>query len=462
MSINPDIFREFSIRGIADQDLTDDVMVRIGWAVGCFFKRRRVTTLVIGRDVRHSSGRISCSLIRGLLQAGLRVIDVGVVPTPVQNFATDSLNAGGGIMVTASHNPPEYNGLKIRTNHTLSGETLQSIYHLASAYPQGEVPENGSVERIDLLPDYLERIKAFARIEPSLDTGQPLKVVVDGGNGTNGRIVAGLLRDLGCLVVELFCEPDGSFPGRGPDPTATGATEDLSALVCAQKADLGLAYDGDGDRLVVVDEQGKRLLGDQIVMILARDVLRHGPAKIVYEISCTQALADDVIAHGGEPVMTPTGYAFVHRAVDETGAVLGGELSGHLFFNKPDFRFDDAILGTIKLLDVVTQSQYPLSSMIAELPAYHSSPVLRVPCPDPIKANVIQVVKTRFEDDYKIDTLDGVRIHFDDGWALVRQSNTQPVISMRFEARSAEQLKAIHTGVQTLVEAEIDRQRQDE
>lgn len=457
MQINADIFREFSIRGIADQDLADDVVVRIGWATGTFFKKQDADLLVVGRDIRNSSERISAALVEGLLQSGVNVIDIGRVPTPVLNYATDSFQAGGGVMITASHNPPDYNGLKIRGRHTLGGDDLQTIYRLTAEYPQGEISAAGQVRRVDALPEYLKQIKALARIQEFPVTGKPLKIVVDGGNGINGMLVAGLLRDLGCEVIELYCEPDGDFPGRGPDPTAVGATGALAELVRSKKADLGLAYDGDGDRLALVDEQGNTVLGDQIMMILARDMLRDGPAKIVYEILCTQALADEVIALGGEPVMTPSGYAFVHQAMLETGAVLGGELSGHLFFNEPGFRFDDAILGTIKFLNVITQSDVPLSSLVENLPAYYSSPELRIPCPDEIKTAVVTYTKAQFMDDYHVDTLDGARIHFEDGWALVRQSNTQPIMSMRFEARSAAQLEVIQAKVQSLVEAEINR-----
>ena len=456
--MNPGIFREFSIRGIADQELTDETVTRIGRAIGTFFRQRGSTTLVVGRDGRNSSPRISRALIAALVQSGLHVTDIGVVPTPVHNFATDYYAADGGVMVTASHNPPEYNGLKIRTDDTLHGEQLQSLRDLAT---RGEfVTGAGQVTQADPLPIYLERIKACARISPRREP--PLKVVVDGGNGPNGPIVSRLLRDLGCQVVELYCDLDGNFPNRDPDPTAPGATADLSELVRAEGADLGLAYDGDGDRLALVDEQGNPVLGDQILMILARDRLKQGPARVVYEILCTQALADDVTAHGGEPVMTPSGYAFVHQAMRDTGAALGGELSGHLFFREPGFRFDDAILGTIKLINIVAQSRRPLSALVAELPAYHSSPELRLPCPDEAKARVVARVRAYFEGRYRVDTLDGARIHFGDGWALVRQSNTQPVISMRFEALSAGRLKAIQNQVQSLVEAEIKRQTQGE
>jgi phosphomannomutase/phosphoglucomutase len=460
MLINPHIFREFSIRGIADQDLTDEATTAIGQATGRFFKQHNGQTLVVGRDVRTSSPRISQALIQGLRRAGLKVIDLGLVPTPVHNFATDFYQADGGVMVTASHNPPEHNGLKIRNrDRTLAADEFQEIYQLALREPDEALPQMGLLEQADILPVYLERIKAQARQTFEVfKTSKVLKIVVDGGNGTNGLLVAGLLRDLGCQVIELYCEPDGSFPHRSPDPTADGALAHLSARVQAEKATLGLAYDGDGDRLALVDEQGRRVLGDQIMMILARDILRHGPAKIVYEILCTQALADDVAVHGGEPVMTPSGYAFVHEAMQQHGAALGGELSGHLFCREPEFRFDDAILATVKLLNVIALDPKPVSAHVADLPAYHSSPELRLPCPDPAKTRVVSSIKTHFEHDYRVDTLDGARIYFDEGWALVRQSNTQPVISMRFEARTAEELAEIQSRVQPLVEDEIKRQ----
>jgi phosphomannomutase/phosphoglucomutase len=453
--LNPRIFREFSIRGIADQDLTDEVVRRIGQAVGTFFLQRDGQMLVVGRDVRISSPRISRSLIGGLLQAGLQVIEVGVVPTPLHNFATDFYRADGGVMVTASHNPPEHNGLKIRTDRTLRADELHGIYRLAAEqYPQASASPSfnpKALKQVDPLPVYVERIKTYASIQT------PRKVVVDGGNGTNGLIVSKLLQDMGCEVIQLYCEPDGSFPNRDPDPTAPGATSALAALVRAERADLGLAYDGDGDRLAVVDERGTPVLGDQMLMLLARDVLRRGPAKIVYEILCTQALADDVIAHGGEPVMTPSGYPFVHQAMRDTGAALGGEFSGHLFFNTPDFGFDDSILASIRLLNIVSNGRPPLSALVAELPAYHSSPQIRLACPDGIKTEVVQQVKNYFKTTYPVDELDGARINFGDGWALVRASNTQPALSLRFEATSKERLEQLKDQVLSRVEHWVTR-----
>ena len=457
--MNPNIFRQYSIRGIADQDLTDEEITQIAAAIGTYFRRRSAEMLVVGRDVRNSSPRISRSLITGLLQAGLHVTDVGMAPTPIHNFATDFYNADGGVMVTASHNPPEYNGLKIRADCTLHSDGLREIQRIAGEEylrdSKSAPPKQGKLKRTDPLPLYLKRVKSYAHIS------SPLKIVVDGGNGTNGLIVSQMLRDLGCDVVKLYCEPDGTFPNRPSDPTAPGATADLSASVRSENAALGLAYDGDGDRLAVVDEQGQQVLGDQVLMLLARDVLRYGPAKIVYDLLCTQALADDVIAHGGEPVMTPNGYAFVHQAMRDTGAALGGEFSGHLFFDEPEFSFDDPILASIKLLNMISRNPRPLSALVAVLPAYYSSPQIRLPCPDTIKARVVEQVKNHFKASYPVDELDGARIDFGDGWALVRASNTQPVLSLRFEATSSEQLEDLQAQVLEEVERQMGQLRQE-
>jgi phosphomannomutase/phosphoglucomutase len=453
--LNPTIFRQYSIRGIADQDLTDEVATQLGKAIGAFFCGRGGRTLVVGRDVRRSSPRISRALIDGLLQTGLDVTDVGVVPTPVHHFATDFYGADGGVMVTASHNPPHYNGLKVRSDWTLQGDELQEIQRIAN---DEQLQDSGSTHctpgrlgQKEPLPAYLNQIKTHARF-----SSFP-KIVVDGGNGTNGLIVSRLLRDLGCKVIELYCEPDGDFPNRPPDPTAPGATANLSASVRSERANVGLAYDGDGDRLVVVDENGWQVFGDQVLMLLARDVLNRGPAPIVYEILCTQALADDVLARGGKPVMTPSGYAFVHRAMRDTGAALGGEFSGHIFFDEPGFGFDDSILASVKLVNIISQSQLPLSALVSELPAYHSSPQIRLPCPDAIKAQVVEEVKNDFRAACPVDDLDGARINFGDGWALVRASNTQPVLSLRFEAMSQGRLEHLQAQVLERVESWTNR-----
>ena len=432
--INPQLFRSYSIRGDADRDLPDDVVIHIGQAIGVFFRERDSQCLVVGRDGRLSSARISQQLIAGLLRAGLSVIDVGMVPTPAHNFATDWYQADGGVMVTASHNPADQNGLKLRNSHrTLSEAELQEIYHLAQALPSATAAgfqPNGRLEQSDVIPIYLDKLAVQASFP------RRPKVVVDGGHGMNGPLVGRLLREAGCEVVELFCQVDGRFPGRDPDPTAPGALDALSAAVRQAKADVGLAYDGDGDRLAVVDEQGQWILGDYVLMLLARQVLAHGPASIVHEVLCSQALTDDILAHGGWPVRTACGYAFVHQAVLEHQAPLGGELSGHLFFNRRHFRFDDAILASVELLNMMAVDGEPLAARVAQLPRYYASPPMRLPCADHIKGQVVEQVKHHFGADWPLDEVDGVRIDFGDGWALVRASNTQPALSLRFEART--------------------------
>ena len=434
-SISPTIFRGYSIRGIADRDLTDDVVFRIGHAVGVFFRKRGASLLVLGSDVRQSSPRISRAMTRGMASAGMRIIDVGIVPTPVHHFACDYYSADGAVMVTASHNPAPYNGLKIRSDRTLNQDEIREIYELTNISP--EVAQNvdtGSIRTENPLPFYVEQVKLNAQFR------KPLSIVVDGGNGANGPIVSRLLADLGCRVFELNCRPDGRFPDRDPDPTASGAINGLSESVQANQADLGVAYDGDGDRLVMVDDLGRPVLGDQLLMILARNILSQGPARIVYEVSCTQALADDVTARGGTAIMAPTGYAYVHKAIRDNDAALGGELSGHLFFNQPGFRFDDAILGTVRLINILTAQGIRLSQIVDELPFYYVSPPLRIECPDAIKTQVVERVKQHFQADWPVNELDGARIAFGDGWALVRASNTQPALTLRFEARTQERL----------------------
>ncbi len=448
--INPHIFREFSIRGIADQDLDDAATLRIGRAIGAFFARRDKSNLVVGRDVRLSSPRISQALIKGLLQMGVNVTDIGETPTPTLNFAADFYGFDGGVMITASHNPAAYNGLKIRAEETLHGDDMQAIYQLAID-PVPPAAAKGRVLQKDPFPDYLARLKAFA------NDGRSLKLVVDGGNGTNGRLAVQLLTDLGHDVVELFCEPDGRFPNHSPDPTAPGAADALSQMILDTDADLGIAYDGDGDRLIVVDEQGSIVLGDQLLMLLAREALREGPQTIVYEVLCTQAVADDVSAHGGTAVMTPSGYFYIQQAVQAHNAALGGEMSGHIFVNEPDFQFDDAFLATIKLLNGVMKAERPLSALVADLPSYHASPEIRLPCPDEAKSHIVAQIQEKYENDYKVETIDGTRIHFPEGWALVRQSNTQPVISMRFEAHTAVGLEKLQRAIQSEVESAISQ-----
>ena len=460
--INPHLFRGYSIRGVAERDLPTTVVVRIAEAIGEYLSRRGLKAVLVGRDVRLSSARISRELVEGLLHTGIRVADASLIPTPVHNFAVDYYGFDAGIMVTASHNPSDYNGLKIRTSQTLTSEDVTEIYHLACASEFSQSPADrqpmpasglGSYVQLDPQPDYERLVTAGIKFGRS----RSLSLVIDGGYGANGLLVPSLLRRLGLKVWEINCTPDGHFPHRSPDPTSPGATDMLAAEVLARQAHFGLAYDGDGDRVVVVDEKGSRLPGDQLLMILARDVLQKGPGTIVYEVSCSQAVADDVIAHCGRPVITPTGYAFVHDAMTAAGAVLGGEMSGHFFFASPVFRFDDAILATLRLISILSQTPQFLSSLVASLPTYFSSPVLRIDCPDAIKRQVVEEITAFFSRSWPVDRLDGARIDFGYGWALVRESNTQPVLSLRFESKTEAGLATITEVVMQQIDAIVDK-----
>jgi phosphomannomutase / phosphoglucomutase len=431
-TVNPDIFREFSIRGQADVDLPDAVVEKIGQAVGTYFVRRAGTVLVMGRDVRLSSPRLSAALGRGLIGTGQTVIDVGLVPTPALNFAVDHFEAAGGVMVTASHNPPADNGFKIRGQETVYGSALQEIYRLAETEDFDEA--EGRILPTKVLPAYTATLIDRAHLARSLT------IVVDGGHGVTGRVMAELLHGLGCTIHEIFSEPDGAFPDRNPDPTRPGALGALVEGVLYHGADAGLAFDGDGDRLVSVDDRGRVQLGDRLLTLLARDLLAAGPATVVYDLSSSRALADEVEAQGGRAVAAPVGYPFVQQKMRETGAALGGESSGHIFFGDPLIRFDDALLASLKLLSIISHSAVPFSTLLDRLPAYHSAPALRLACPDSLKSQVVAGVRSVLAERYRIDETDGVQVDFGRGWALIRQSNTQPALTVHLEATTAEDL----------------------
>ena len=454
--MNESIFRAYSIRGIAGESLDTDDMRLIGQAAGTLFTRQGITTAVVGHDHRTSSGELAAALVTGLASTGIDVTRIGACPTPLLNFATDHYGAGAGLMVTASHNPPQYNGLKIRTDHTLRGDELRGIYDTAV---RGDFYQSaGSVSHRDPRDVYLDAVCARATV------ARALSVVVDAGNGAAGPIVPQLLERLGCQVVPLYCEPDGRFPHRQPDPTAPGALDDLSARVIATGADAGLGYDGDADRLAMVDETGRVVFADLLLALLAREALSaHPRAHVVYEVSCTQALPETVRALGGTPVPCPVGYAFVHEAMRATNAVLGGEAAGHIFVGDPDFQFDDALLATVKMLSLLSRAGQPLSALLAELPQYVLSDEHRFHCPDPIKAAVVADVHARFVSlGCEIDATDGAKVLFAGqgrtgahGWGLFRSSNTQPAVTLRCEARTRKQLGEIERLMLDMVRAAL-------
>jgi phosphomannomutase/phosphoglucomutase len=431
------IFRAYSIRGVYGETLTADDMRQIGQAAGTWLGDKGVTRAAVGRDYRHSSEELAADLQEGLLSTGMDLADIGPCPTPLLNFATDHYRCGAGFMVTASHNPPRYNGLKIRTDRTLQGKELRQLYQIAQA---GKLRRGrGTLAQADPRPAYLEALRRRATI------GAPRRFVVDAAHGAAGPLVPRLLSSLGCSAVPLHCNPDGTFGNRTPDPTAAGALDALAERVVAEHADGGFAYDGDGDRVAMVDEIGRPVFADRLMILLARKVLATSPgASIVYELSCTQALPETIEAWGGQAIPCPIGYAFVHDAMRASNAILGVEAAGHVFFGDPEFSFDDAILATIRLATLLSLADLPLSRLLAQLPQYVRAPSQRLHCPDDLKDLAVARAGLALEKRrVRIERLDGIKAYLDGGWGLFRASKTQPAVTLHCEARDMDQLSDI-------------------
>jgi phosphomannomutase/phosphoglucomutase len=441
LSASRAVFREYDIRGVAEADLTTGAIETIGRAFGTYVQRTTGRDkVVVGRDVRLSSESFFTAVTKGLLSSGCHLVDVGVVPTPALSFAQETTFADGAVMVTASHNPAEFNGLKLQIGpYPLAGEALQHVERLIAKnqYETGK----GSVTSMDVLPQYLGCIRG------RLHVARKLKVVVDGGNGTAGLVGSQLIEDLGCEVVPLYCEPDGNFPHHDPDPLVEDNISDLRAAVVEHGADVGIGFDGDGDRLGVVDELGRMVLPDRYGALLSREALASHPAKVVLDVRCSQALVDDIVAHGGVPLMTRCGNAYIIQKMRQENAVLGVELSGHIFFNDPPLNFDDALFASGKLVEYLSSTDRTLSQLVSELPRYYSSPEMRIPCPDSEKFTVVEAIKESFMQTHEVLDIDGARVKFDGGWALVRASNTQPVLSVRMEGRTEGDLVSIQRAV---------------
>jgi len=431
------IFREYDIRGVVDRDLTEDVVREVGRAFATTIRRRGGTRVSVGGDVRHSTERFRRALTDGMLSAGVDVADIGVVPTPVFYFSLYELPVDGGVMITGSHNPPDMNGLKLNAGKdSMYGEEIQALRELIERgdYEKGR----GTRTEASLLDAYKAAILARIRL------ARPLKVVVDSGNGCAGLVACDLLRSIGCDVVPLYCEPDGSFPNHHPDPTVVEYVQDLIAAVKREKADVGIGYDGDADRVGTIDEKGEMVFADKVLALLAREVLARGPAKIIFDVKCSQALIEDIEAHGGEPVMWKTGHSLLKKKIRETGAPIGGEMSGHMVLADDYPPFDDAIYASCRILQMLSRSGKSLSQLVATIPAYHSTPEIRGETKDDAtKFEIVRKAVEYFRAHHEVIDVDGVRILFGDGWGLVRASNTQPVIVMRFEARTPERLAEI-------------------
>ncbi len=447
VEFNPSIFREYDIRGIAADDLTDDVVQAIGRAFGTMLQRDGRKRISLGRDCRLSSERISAALTRGLLAAGIQVTDIGLCTTPLLYYSIHKLEKEGGIMITGSHNPPEFNGMKLCVGtSTLHGDQIQEVRRVIEG---GDLASGtGAVDSYDIIPEYLDELSSLFNFK------RPLKVVVDCGNGTGGLVAPQLFRRLGCDVVELYCDVDGTFPNHHPDPTVEKNLAELRRRVVDEGADLGLAYDGDADRIGAVDEKGGIIWGDKLLILYAREILSRKPgATIISEVKASTTLYDDIRAHGGNAVMWKTGHSLIKAKMKETAAELAGELSGHMFFSDGYYGFDDAVYASCRLIDIAASSDVPLTAMLADVPKTVSTPEIRVECPDEEKFPLIERLKERLSKDHEIIDVDGVRVVFPDGWALARASNTQPVLVLRFEALTAERLQEMRDLVEGAIEA---------
>ena len=436
-SINPQIFREYDIRGIVGTDLTPASVTSIGKAIGTYIRRGNGKNMILGRDVRSSSVEFCNILSKALNSTGCNVIDIGMVPTPVLYFALHHFNADGGVMITGSHNPPEFNGFKISQGfHSLYGEKVQELKRLIKVN-DFEVG-TGTTQQQPVLAQYMEKICSI------LEIPRKIKVVVDGGNGCFGIVGPDLLKKLGQTPIELFSEPDGTFPNHHPDPTVSEHLTDLIEKVRLENAELGIGFDGDADRIGVVDEKGNILWGDQLLTIFARDILSRNPgATIVGEVKCSQNLYKDIKKHGGVPVMAAAGHSLIKNKMRETGALLAGEMSGHICFSDNYYGFDDAIFAACRVLQIVAQSNKKVSEMLADLPETAYTPEIRIDCPDDQKFKIVRELTEIFREKYDVIDIDGVRVNFDDGWALIRASNTQPVLVLRLEAVTKERLKEL-------------------
>ncbi|MFH1722566.1 MAG: phosphomannomutase/phosphoglucomutase [Candidatus Altiarchaeota archaeon] len=431
------LFKAYDIRGIFGEELSEELARDIGRAYGTNIVTKG--TVAVGRDMRESGEVLRDALIEGLTSTGLDVVDIGMVPTPVLYFSIFHLELEGGIIITASHNPPEYNGFKLCAGtSTLYGEQIQE---LKKAIEKGEFKKGkGKVVEKNIEEAYLDAITKGVSIK------KQLKIVLDSANGTMGSLAEMLFTKLGCEVTLLFGEPDGSLPNHPADPTVDANLTDLITEVKKQKADIGIAFDGDGDRAGFVDDKGGIIRGDQALILFSRKILKEKPGSpIIFEVKCSQALYEDIKANGGEPVMYRTGHSYIKKKIKEINAPLAGEMSGHFFFADRYFGFDDGLYAAARMAEILSEKEEPLSELIKSLPKYENTPELKVSVPEEKKFGIVEKVtsdfKKRFGD--KVITVDGMRLQLEDGWGLVRASNTTPVLVLRFEGRTQEKLAEI-------------------
>ncbi len=430
------VFRAYDIRGLVDEDFDPVWVEKLGRACGAYMLGRGIADAVVGFDCRTSSPAYHDALSAGLLSTGVNVVSIGMAPTPLLYFAVKYLRRQAGVMITASHNPPQYNGFKIWVGEsTLYGEALQDIRKLVESgvFPQGQ----GVFSQHDLTPAYLDAVKERVTLS------RPLKIVLDGGNGSGGELGCRVLRALGAEVIPLYCEPDGRFPNHHPDPVVEENMQALIRRVREEKADCGIGLDGDADRLGVVDRNGRLLNGDELLSLYARELLSRKPGSVVIaDVKCSQRLFDDIAAHGGQGLMNATGHSLIKARIRETGAELAGEMSGHMFFVDDWFGFDDAMYGAARLAGILSRSDTPLEALPG-WPQAFATREINIPCPEALKPAMVDKAREFFGSRYPVNTMDGARVQFPDGWGLIRASNTQPILVTRFEAATPDRLEAI-------------------
>jgi phosphomannomutase / phosphoglucomutase len=439
VAIAPGIFRQNDIRGVVDHDLTVEAARALGRSYAALMRARGVQgEIAVGRDNRPSGARLRDALVAGLTEGGVDVVDVGVVPTPLLYWSLFNLGVAGGIQITGSHNPAEYNGFKLCLGReSLHGHDIQELYARIEALAG---PRTGTTRRVDVIDRYVDDVASrIGRIS------RPLRVVYDCGNGAATRVAPQLFRALGLDAVGLFTEDDGTFPNHHPDPTVPENLEDLIAAVRREGAELGIAFDGDADRIGMVDGSGEIVWGDHLLILYARDVFarRGAGIPVIFDVKCSQALPDAITKAGGTPVMWKTGHSLIKEKMKELRAPLAGEMSGHMFFADEYYGFDDALYGAARLLRIVADAGRTVRDLLADVPAFVSTPEIRVDCGDDVKFGIVQRAVEYFRSRYDVIDVDGVRVLFGDGWGLIRASNTQPILVTRFEARSPERLAAI-------------------
>jgi phosphomannomutase/phosphoglucomutase len=444
--MDENIFREYDIRGIVGEQLTDEAVAILSRAMAKFYVDNGARRVAVGFDARESSPRFFDILSSEFTGSGIDVVSIGLVPTPVLYHTVFTKPVDGGVMITGSHNPPNHNGFKISLGKdSLFGEQIQEIRRIASggAFAAG----NGAIEQIQVVDDYVADIVSRVDFGP-----RKLKAVVDAGNGTGGITAVPVYERLGIDLIKLYAEPDSTFPNHHPDPTVPENLLDLVEAVTAYNADIGIAFDGDADRIGVVDETGRIIWGDELMVLFSRSVLAEKPGStIIAEVKCSQNLFDDIERHGGNAVMWKAGHSLIKAKMKETGAPLAGEMSGQMLFADRFYGFDDATYAGARVLEILSKTDKRLSELLADLPPTFSTPEIRIPCSDEKKFEVVEKIAREFSATNKVITIDGARIAFDHGWGLVRASNTQAILVLRFEADSQQNLERIREYVEEKV-----------